>query len=150
MIKNERQYRLTVSQVERFEQALDRLRARPTAETETENARALHRLELDALDSQIGDLREEVRQFDALRRGGVAAVGSGSLRDLPRVLIEARIARGLSQRGLSERVGLKEQQIRRYEATDYAGANPGRVADVADALGVDVREWVARPGLVTG
>ena len=147
MIKNERQYRLTRTQVERFEQALDRLRARPAAATE--NERALQRLELDALLSQLTDLREEVRQFEALRRDGVGAIAAGSLRDLPRVLIQARIACGLSQRGLAERVGLKEQQIQRYEATDYAGANLGRVAEVAEALGVEVREMVATPGRST-
>ena len=51
--------------------------------------------------------------------------------DLPSILIKARIAQGLSQRDLAERVGVKEQQIQRYEATDYASANLARLKEVA-------------------
>lgn len=40
---------------------------------------------------------------------------------------QGRIAAGLSQKELSERLGLKERQIQRYEATDYASANLTRV-----------------------
>lgn len=144
MIKNERQYHLTVSHVERFERTLDRLRGRSTAEDE--NERALNRLEEEALSSQLHDLRREVQQYDTLNSGAAIAIAADSLRELPRVLIQARIARGLSQRGLAERLGVKEQQIQRYEATDYAGANLGRVAEVAEALGVEVRESVTTPG----
>jgi len=145
MIKNERQYRLTLAQVERFERALDRLRARPVASDE--NERALQRLEEAALLSQLDDLRAEARQYEALLSGEDVAITADGLRELPRVLIQARIARGLSQRALAERVGVKEQQIQRYEATDYAGANLGRVAEVAEALGVEVRESLTTANL---
>jgi transcriptional regulator with XRE-family HTH domain len=42
---------------------------------------------------------------------------------LPGALIRSRIAAGLSQKDLGERLGMKEQQIQRYEATDYSGAS---------------------------
>lgn len=138
MIKNERQYRVTLSQIERFERLLQTVRARPAAEDE--NVRALQQLEAEGLASQLEDLRAELRQYDALRWGENIVIAADGLRELPRILIQARIARGLSQRGLAERIGVKEQQIQRYEASDYAGANLGRVAAVAEALGVEVRE----------
>jgi hypothetical protein len=37
---------------------------------------------------------------------------------------------------LAERLGLKEQQIQRYEATNYASASLSRVQQVARALGL--------------
>ena len=37
-------------------------------------------------------------------------------------------------------MGLKEQQIQRYEATEYASADLARVNEVAKALGMRVRE----------
>ena len=58
--------------------------------------------------------------------------------EVPSVLIKARIATGLSQRDLAERVGVKEQQIQRYEATDYATANLARILEVVSALGTTV------------
>ena len=54
--------------------------------------------------------------------------------ELPTVLIKARISQGLSQKDLAERIGLKEQQIQRYEATDYASASLSRIKEVANAL----------------
>ena len=54
--------------------------------------------------------------------------------ELPTVLIKARISQGLSQKDLAERIGLKEQQIQRYEATDYASASLSRIKEVASAL----------------
>ena len=56
------------------------------------------------------------------------------LNDLPQALIRARIASGLSQRELAMRLGLKEQQIQRYEATKYASASLSRVIEVAQAI----------------
>ena len=53
---------------------------------------------------------------------------------LPEMLIKARIARGMTQRDLAARIGLKEQQIQRYEATDYASASLSRIMDVVAGL----------------
>jgi transcriptional regulator with XRE-family HTH domain len=66
---------------------------------------------------------------------------------LPRTLIQARIAAGLSQKELARRLGLKEQQIQRYEATDYASAKLSRLRAVMHALGIELRmESVAVTG----
>ncbi len=61
------------------------------------------------------------------------------LADLPRALIRARISKGLTQKELAERLGIKEQQIQKYEATEYASASLSRVRAVIDALGVKLK-----------
>lgn len=61
-----------------------------------------------------------------------------SLRQLPDTLIQARIAAGLTQQTLAQRLGVDEQQVERYEASRYAGVSLDRVIDVADALGVKI------------
>ena len=66
--------------------------------------------------------------------------------ELPTVLIKARIAQGLSQKDLAERLGLQEQQIQRYEATDYASASLTRIREVVSALGVATN----KPAITTG
>jgi transcriptional regulator with XRE-family HTH domain len=53
---------------------------------------------------------------------------------IPRDLIRARIAAGLSQRELAERLGMPEQQIQRYEAKEYESVSLGRIAEVAKVL----------------
>ena len=132
MIKNERQCKITKSQIAKFEAALDELAARDGANTR------LRTLEADALRSQLDELRDEVTQFEQLRSGGPKQIRIDSLDELPRALVKARIAGGLSQKDLAERLGLKEQQIQRYEATDYGSASLTRLKEIAQALGVNI------------
>ena len=46
----------------------------------------------------------------------------------------------MSQKDLASRLGLKEQQIQQYEASEYASASLARVTAVIRALGLSVRE----------
>ena len=143
MIKNERQYRITKSQADRFSDAFELAQApRPDAAAEHP---ILHKAKLDALKSQLADLRAEIRDYDLLRSGAYRIVEVDSFEELPVALIKARIASGLSQKDLADRLNMKEQQIQRYEATDYAGASFSRLAEVVKALGVSVREDIFVP-----
>jgi transcriptional regulator with XRE-family HTH domain len=92
-------------------------------------------------------------EYDALRSGQAPIGQLTSLDDLPRLLVRARIATGMSQRALAQRLGLKEQQIQRYEASDYGSASLSRLREVASVLGlhgVDLpAEGKAAPSLVS-
>jgi ribosome-binding protein aMBF1 (putative translation factor) len=135
MIRNERQYLVTKAQAERFAKALDELQQRPPGKRHP----LLRKVEEDALRSQLADLSAELTEYEELRSGRQPPSAAASFDDLPRVLIQARIAAGLSQKDLAQRLGLKEQQIQRYEATDYATAKLSRLRAVMRALGVEVR-----------
>ncbi len=54
------------------------------------------------------------------------------------LLIQARIAQGLTQHQLASKLKLKEQQIQRYESEVYASANIRRLAEIADILNLEV------------
>ena len=133
MIKNERQYRITKAQAVRFSEALCEL------EGNTAEELGLHPLlfkaKKDAVRSQLADLEEELQDYDGLKSGDFEFGQLESVSELPRLLIKARIARGLSQKSLAGRLGLKEQQIQRYEASEYASASLARVRSVAEVLG---------------
>lgn len=140
MIKNERQYRITKAQVQKFEQALAELAEYPE-EKKQENL-LLWQVQMSALASQCDDLKAEIAEYDALttRPADEPLVFTlDSIEALPLALIKARIAAKLSQKELAERLGLKEQQIQRYEATEYASANMARVIEVSQALGVKLQ-----------
>ena len=133
MIKNERQYRLTKAQAERFAQTLDGLRRR---HGDTEGAHPLiAKAQEEALRSQIADMEEDLREYESLKSGEFPMDELNAVAELATVLIKARVAQGLSQKDLAERLGLKEQQIQRYEATDYASASLARIKEVVNALG---------------
>ena len=132
MIKNERQYRITKSQAARFERTLESFRSRAA------DAAGVHpriaQAQADAVRSQLADLEQELREYESLRKHGFDLQQLQAADSLSASLIKARIANGLSHRDLAERLGLKEQQIQRYEATDYSSASLSRVQEVAQAL----------------
>ena len=135
MIKNERQYRITKAMAARFQNNLTILKQRPDADGDVHPLIA--KAQEEALASQLADLENELLEYESLKAGEFQLDSLKVVSDLPAVLIKARIAQGLSQKELAERIGLKEQQIQRYEATDYASANLARIQEVASAFNVD-------------
>jgi transcriptional regulator with XRE-family HTH domain len=132
MITNERQLQVARAEIERFEAALNG----GLAEADIEPT--ILKAQRDALEAQLGELRGDVAAYLKLRKGDVRTFKLDSLANLPEVLISARIASGMTQRELAERLSLKEQQIQRYETQNYAGASFARIVDIADAIGVGV------------
>jgi transcriptional regulator with XRE-family HTH domain len=144
MIKNDRQYRLSKSAAERFRLALSQTSA--TAGSGTVGVDPLiQQAHGAALRSQLEDLERDIREYEALASGKRTTFTVDSLADLSQVLIKARIACGLSQRELAERLSLKEQQIQRYEADDYKQASFSRLLEVAVALNVQVSDDLVAP-----
>ena len=134
MIKNERQYRITRAQADGLSRTLESLNQR------ADNVHPLiAKAQEDALRSQIEELQGELREYESLLSGGFEPGDLQAIAHLPTMLIQARIARGLSHKDLAERLGLKEQQIQRYEATEYASASLTRIREVAGALGAPER-----------
>jgi HTH-type transcriptional regulator / antitoxin HipB len=66
----------------------------------------------------------------------------GSLNDLPTTLIKARIAAGMTQKDLANKIGVQEQQIQRYEASLYSSASFDRLRSIASALNIDITQAV--------
>ena len=155
MIKNERQYRITRAQAARLRKSLNGTSGSveeggagavgAIASGVVREARApygavhplIAKAQEDALNSQLADLEGELEEYEALKSGGFDLGPLKALADIPEMLIKARIAKGLSQRELAERLGVKEQQIQQYEATDYASASLRRIREVAAVYSVE-------------
>src|SRR3989304_1948190 len=138
MITNERQYRITSAQLEKFRKAIDDFDIK--AVIKQTKSKVLAKVELDALRSEYENLSMQLREYETLKSGTVEILKASSLEELPSILIRARIAKRLSQRQLADAIGLKEQQIQRYEAEEYASANLSRLTKVAKALDLNISE----------
>ncbi|MBT3193730.1 MAG: ImmA/IrrE family metallo-endopeptidase [Verrucomicrobia bacterium] len=138
MITNDRQYRISKAQAVKMRSAIEAFDSEQVAARV--GSAILARAELDALRSEEGLLSEQLREYDALKSGAVTMLNAENLEELPSILIRARIARGLSQHQLAEVLGVKEQQIQRYESEEYASASLRRLSAVAEALELNVSE----------
>ncbi|HSW05881.1 helix-turn-helix domain-containing protein [Aquabacterium sp.] len=140
MITNQRQYLVSQGQAERFRQAL----AAPDAQGLHPKAAKAMRA---GLRSQLDDLDAEIAEYDALRHGHITSLEAESIVGIGAALVKARIVRNLTQKELAERLELAEQQVQRYEATQYRGVAAERLQQVADALRLTVREvFTLEPG----
>jgi ribosome-binding protein aMBF1 (putative translation factor) len=133
MIKNEKQYRITKAQVRRFQDALAELavQRRPP-----NIALRLWEAQRKAAQSQMEELQEQVEAYERLHLGRSKEVVLEAVEDLPKALIRARISAGMTQEGLARRLGVKPQQVQRYEATEYESASFARILKVVHALGL--------------
>jgi ribosome-binding protein aMBF1 (putative translation factor) len=132
MIKNERQYRITKAQAAKLEAAMESFSAQSADDGKTHPR--LIKAQADALRSQLESLRGELREYEDIKAGEIPPPDLSYIAVVPQDLVRARIASGLSQKELAERLGMPEQQIQRYEATEYESVSLARIMEIAKAL----------------
>lgn len=142
MISNERQYKITRSEADRFRKAIGELANGPARDDVHPRLRQAER---EAMESQLADLQAEIAEYDRLKSADLSMISINSFDELADGFIRARIAGRLSQKELAERLGLKEQQIQRYEAERYASASYQRLREIANALGVRIKNDILLP-----
>jgi len=138
MITNERQYRITKKQREKLKKAIDSFDIKESMELTKSSI--LAKAELEALTSEFEILSDQVREYEALKSGAIVLLKAATLDELPNILIRARIAKGLSQRHLAKILGVKEQQIQRYESERYSSASLRKLIQVSNALEININE----------
>lgn len=147
MISNERQYKITKTEAERFRRAIAAM------EAQGDHRDGIHprlvQAEREAAQSQLENLLAEIAEYEMLKAGKLSVITIDSFDELAEGLVKARIAAGLSQKTLAERLKLKEQQIQRYESERYASASLQRLQEVARAIGVRIREEILLPVVAT-
>lgn len=143
MIKNERQYRITKFQANKFREAIRVFNSNNSSNIHP----TLRKAQEEALKSQLEELDYQLNEYEALRDGNYKILEILSFDELPRAIIKARIASGLSQKELAKKLGLKEQQLQRYEATEFASANLERVKEIVKAVGLKMRDEIFLPNV---
>ncbi len=139
MIKNLHQRKITAARRDEFARQLGDLES-PVANEETDPT--ANKLAVAHLRSYIAEFDDDLAEFDALATADEIAIVD--IVDLGRALIQARIASGLTQAQLAERLGLKTAAINRYEANDYQSANLARLNEIAQALDFDLHATLRR------
>ena len=129
MIRSEKEYREAVERLRQDEEILalqkEKLEGLRLSEDEVRRA-------MEPMLSFRAQLEEEVEWYERVRRRDF-----GIIRDLSAVgtlLIALRIANGLSQRELAEKLGVSEAQVSRDERNEYHGITVDRAQRVLDAM----------------
>jgi hypothetical protein len=133
MIRNEAEYaqsrKRLVEERKRLSEHQKRLEAQGLKRDEVKRA-------MDPLRSFHLQLEEEVESYERLKRGDFEDLRN--LHGLGRLLVALRIARGMSQRELAERLRVHESQVSRDERNEYHGITVERASRILDAIGAQI------------
>jgi DNA-binding Xre family transcriptional regulator len=137
MIRNDAEYKEAVQRVadESARIKTERARLQEKGHSKEEIKRVL-----DPIRSFHEQLKEELASYEGLMRGEFEELRN--FEGVGRLLIALRIARGVSQRELADRLGVHESQVSRDERNEYHGVTVERANRILEALGVEVRSVV--------
>jgi DNA-directed RNA polymerase specialized sigma subunit len=145
MIRNETEYQEALRRLDQDRDVAARqrtaLEAEGLASEEVDRA-------MEPLRSFQAQLVEEVEWYERVRRREFPVITR--LTQIGRLLIALRIAHGLTQRELAERLGVSESLVSRDERNEYHGITVERAQRILDALNetviAQVEEPARRPG----
>lgn len=135
MIKNDRQ-------LKRAEQKLSELRKLLGSLKSRYSGKAL-RLYGAGHKAMIQQLENEIEDYRSLKGKNlhdvIEEIGTVSIEDIGPVLAKLRIAAGLSQKELAERLHTKQSNISRLESGRYHSHTLPQLANAGNILGIDFR-----------
>ena len=142
MIRTEKEYQEALARLAADRQFLEQQRERlqEVGLRGDELERAMH----PAL-SFHDQLKEEIDTYKRIKRGEFDPLHN--LTHIGRLLIGLRIARGMNQRELAERLGVSESVISRDERNEYHGISVERAQNILESLGVRFRLELEKPVL---
>ncbi len=139
MLKNEKQYRSAKAQAEKFAKTLGKFQDKRPNGSHTAHSMSAYE---EAVQLQHNILVKEIRDYERVRSRYTSELEYASFNQISEMLIQARINQRLTHRELAERLGMKEQQIQRYEATDYQSASLARLCEIAEILGISQHTFI--------
>lgn len=143
MIENDRQYEITKEQANRAADALAQYSERPVAKTE--NDRILEEAAEGGMRSFLHDLQMQMEDYEARQSCKYVPLTLWSFEEIPQLLMSVRIGYEMSHAEFAGRLGIDEEQLRCYEATEYASATMAEITRMLRALDIRVRSNVLAP-----
>lgn len=132
MIKNEKQYKISKNRLAEIEKNVAAKKSKAATGSKEEGA-------LISLQMFSNSIKEEIKQYESLKRKKASLKKQVSLMQLPQVLIEHKITKGLTQKQFAQILGIKEQQLQRYEAENYKSVSFGRLLDYIEKANIKIK-----------
>jgi len=132
MIKNEKQYKITLKKLFGLLEDIDQLQSR------SGQLLAKERLLLVSLQTMREQLKNEVNAYVQLKTNASLLLPERSIDELPDLIIEYKIRAGMTQKEFSEKIGMKEQQLQRYEAEGFSSISFRNLLKIIHTVGLEV------------
>jgi ribosome-binding protein aMBF1 (putative translation factor) len=130
MIKNEKQYKITRKALQGWQSTHEQLLQHRKPGT----PKWVHDAQIESVKIQIRQLQAQLKEYESLKAGKGKLKDISVIDDISDLLLKWRIRNNLTHRELANLVDMKEQQIQRYEETNYQSASLSTITRVAHAL----------------
>lgn len=114
MIKNEKQLKISKKKLVDIKKKL----------VDTKAAKELSALKKKmiaaSLENLTEQLRTEIEEYESIREGKAISFADRELADLPQLIMAYKIQNKLTQKTFSKQLGIKEQQLQRYESENFS------------------------------
>ena len=133
MIKNEKQYKITRNKLAEVQEEIVRIKA-----GYDEGLPAKEKLILVSLEMMKSQMESEITEYDFLKKKSTGYLKARRISDLPSVIIEYKIHSGMTQKEFSRKIGMKEQQLQRYEAEDFRSISFKNLLKILQVIGLEI------------
>lgn len=133
MIKNEKQYRISKKKLKELNEHIDRT----TKETDKNPLR--NQLILASLNSSKNEIGNDILLYESLKKNKQGLLKERLIAELPSVITEYKIVSGLTQKEFAEMLGIKEQQLQRYESESFKGVTFRNLLKFLDLIGLEIK-----------
>ena len=132
MIKNEKQYRISKKLLSEINENIANLKKDTTQ----------HPLKIKMMLASALNMQKEIEQdillYETLKTDKIQVLSERLFVDLPSILIEYKIKSGLTQKEFAAQLGIKEQQLQRYEADNFRSVTFKNLIRFLDAIGLEI------------
>ena len=132
MIKNEKQYKISKKLLSEINEDVDRLQ-----KDNSQNPLRIKLLLASALNMQK-EIEQDILLYETLKKDKKGILKERLFSELPTLLTEYKIKSGLTQKEFAERLGIKEQQLQRYEADNFKSVTFKNLLRYLDAIGLEI------------
>jgi transcriptional regulator with XRE-family HTH domain len=133
MIKNDKQLKITKGSLLDFRNIKEKLEADATID------QIKKKISLNSINGEILAFEKDIDEYQRLKAKQISSLHIEDFNKFSEILIKSRIAKGWTQAELAEKINVKEQQIQRYEATNYETASLARIDEIIYALKITTR-----------
>jgi HTH-type transcriptional regulator/antitoxin HigA len=84
------------------------------------------------------EMENEIAAYERLTINTSPILEERSIDELPELLIEFKVQSGLTQKEFSKKIGMKEQQLQRYEAENFKSISFKNLLKILHAVGLKI------------
>ena len=136
MIKNDKQLKITKDCLQDFRNTKERMEADATIDP------IKKKISLNSINGEILAFEKDIDEYQRLKAKQISSLHIEDFNKFAELIIKSRIAKGWSQAELAKKINVKEQQIQRYEATNYETASLARIDEIIYALKITTMIYV--------